>query len=82
MISQKLAKTFVPSDCQYFPCITLIGILNFIHFNTAISISFSGQKAHLNFDVDYWGLSNKYALEYIIKNNKYNSEKINVSNFK
>ena len=41
---------------------------------------FSGQKAHLNFDVDYWGLSNKYALEYIIQNNKNNNEKINVSN--
>lgn len=41
---------------------------------------FSGQKAHLNFDVDYWGLSNKYALEYIIQNNKNNNKKINVSN--
>lgn len=41
---------------------------------------FAGKEAHLKFDVDYWGLSNKYALEYIIKNHNLSKNKIYVSN--
>lgn len=40
----------------------------------------AGKNPHKNFEVDYWGLSNKYALEKILKEEN-NSKKITVSNF-
>jgi hypothetical protein len=38
-----------------------------------------GNKSHLNYEVDYWGLSNKYALEKILSSKK-ESETISISN--
>ena len=73
---QKLSYLVIVVFCLYYS----FWNLKFHPFQYSYFNFLSGQKAHLNFDVDYWGLSNKYALEYIIKNNKYNSEKINVSN--
>tara|TARA_Y100001958_G_C21056246_1_gene420640 strand:- start:25 stop:765 length:741 start_codon:yes stop_codon:yes gene_type:complete len=79
MISQKFQKLsylmIVFFSLYYFFWNFKFHPFQYSYFNI-----FSGQKAHLNFDVDYWGLSNKYALEYIIKNNRNNSGKINVSN--
>ena len=38
----------------------------------------AGPKPHLNYEIDYWGLSNRYALEYIGKNDE--RAQIKVSN--
>ena len=45
----------------------------FTYFN-----SIAGKEIHNKFDVDYWGLSNRYSLEYILLNNK--NKRVNVSN--
>lgn len=42
---------------------------------------FAGYKPHNNFEVDYWGLSNKYAIEKIINHNSFEKNNITVSNF-
>lgn len=39
----------------------------------------SGNNPHLRYEIDYWGLSNKYALETIISSKK-ESETISISN--
>ena len=39
----------------------------------------AGKHPHEKFEVDYWGVSNKYALEKILKENQL-KEKITISN--
>ena len=46
----------------------------YVYFN-----QFAGKKISDNFELDYWGLSNKNSLSYISKNDKKNEIKIYVN---
>ena len=79
-VTKKLKRTNLHNYFLAFVILALIvNLVNMIRIHPYQNVYFNflaGKKPEKNFDVDYWGLSNKQAMEFIFSNDNKNIYKI------